>query len=354
MSHTDSAMMCVVSRPLQRLLPFVLLAGLALGGCGAQEPEGPSAEELAARAKEVAATNRAEQIVEATERRKGEIARLEAQVRRAKRDRAAVDAQSSRSEAAESTGSRGALFSSADQSSFRRLETQIGGRSGVAVSAVGLGRPVSSVGSFQTAVAWSTSKVPVAMAAIVAGSPDTVALSRAITASDNGAAEALWSGLGGGDRAASAADAQLRASGDDVTRIEAAVVRSGFTAFGQTVWALEDQAAFTAGMECTAQGRKVLGLMARTIPAQRWGLGATRWGASIKGGWGPGDKPGQAGGYIDRQMGVLELGGKKLAVSILTQPPTGTHEAGTANLTKIARWVVSHVDRGSLGDAARC
>jgi hypothetical protein len=354
MGHTDSAMMCAVPRLRLRSVPFLVLTALAAGGCGTQEPEAPSAEELAARAKEVAATNRAEQVVEAAERRKGEIARLETQVRRAKRERAAVDAQSSRSTGAAATASRGALLSRADRSSFRRLEAQLGGRSGVAVAEVGLGQPVSTAGSFQSAVAWSTSKVPVAMAAIAAGSTDTAALARAITASDNAAAETLWSGLGGGDQAASAADAQLRAGGDETTRIEASVVRPGFTAFGQTSWALEDQTAFTAGMECTAPGRKVLALMARTIPAQRWGLGATRWSASIKGGWGPGDTPGQAGGYIDRQMGLLESGGRKLAVTIMTQPSTGTHEAGTASLTKIARWVVSHVDRRSLAGSTRC
>jgi hypothetical protein len=331
-----------------------VLAMSVLAGCGATEPQKPTAQETAAKAEKVAATNRAEQVFEATQRQEGEIARLRAEVRRAKRERAAVDAQSSREGTAPRSGRDpvgAALLSRNDRSSFRRLEASLGGRSGVAISGVGPRSRVSQAGSFQSAVAWSTSKVPVAMAAIAAGTAEPPDLTQAITASDNQAAEALWSSLGGGKQAASAANEQLRLGGDDVTQMQASVLRSGYTSFGQTSWSLKDQTAFTAGMGCTTAGRQVLALMAKTLPAQRWGLGAVGWSASIKGGWGPGASPGQAGAYIDRQMGVLATGNRKLAVSIMTQPAAGSHEAGTANLTKIARWVVAHVDRDSLPPA---
>jgi len=115
------------------------------------------------------------------------------------------------------------LLSTADRASFKRLERSLGGRSGVAVSALWAGRlPLQTAGTMQTAVAWSTSKIPVAMAVYAAG--DEAAqrsnLRRAITASDNAAAERLWDSLGGGKTAADAATTQLRRAGDRRTVVQ--------------------------------------------------------------------------------------------------------------------------------------
>lgn len=321
------------------LFSLVGVTALSLAGCGGQDerPTSTAAAQAEAAAAERAAT---------AQRQEAELARLREEVRAEKR-KSAMDTQGSRSDSDSGPGEAGVdapgLLSAADRKAFTRLEARLGGRSGVAVSPVGLGQPVTSAGSFQSAVAWSTSKVPVAMASIAGGSAPTPALRSAITASDNAAAETLWSGLGGGQQAASATDAQLRAGGDGRTQTQASALRSGFTAFGQTRWTLTDQTAFTAGLPCTDPGSEVLGLMAETVSAQRWGLGSTSWSASLKGGWGPGAEPGQDGGYIDRQMGILERNGRQFAVSIMTQPANGSHEAGIANLDEIARWVVERV-----------
>jgi len=208
----------------------------------------------------------------------------------------------------------------------------------------------------QTAVAWSTSKVPVAMAVIAAG--DEAAqrsnLRGAITRSDNAAAERLWDSLGGGQAAADAATAQLRRAGDRRTLVQPRRLRSNFTAFGQTSWRLSDQVRFTAGLECLSEGRAVLGLMKGVISAQRWGLGSASAGAPLKGGWGSGSKPGVAGGSIDRQLGIVTSGGRRYAVAIATAPADGSHETGTAHLTRIARWVVTHVDARSIASDPQC
>ena len=150
------------------------------------------------------------------------------------------------------------------------------------------------LGTVDGGVAWSTSKVPIAMAAIEAGTANANDLRQAITASDNAAAERLWSGLGPPTKAARLADAQLRAAGDASTRMEATTLRSEFTAFGQTAWGVADQARFVAGMACTKTGPQVLRLMGQVIPGQRWGLGRTGAAAQMKGGWGPGISPGRA------------------------------------------------------------
>jgi hypothetical protein len=249
-----------------------------------------------------------------------------------------------------------AILSSADRRSFAALERSTGSPIGVAVSGLGLDQKVQAAGTLRQAIAWSTSKVPVAMAVYAAGQGEahSADLRQAITASDNAAAERLWTALGGGQIAANAADGQLRAAGDSQTQIQAQRLRAGFTPFGQTSWKLTDQARFVAGMPCSDAGLRVLDLMRQTIPGQRWGLGSAGVQAELKGGWGPGTQPGVGGGYLDRQMGILSIHGKPLAVTIAAQPADGQHGTGTAQLTRIARWVVAHADVRHVPTRARC
>lgn len=252
---------------------------------------------------------------------------------------------------------RAGILSAAARASFGRLDASLGGEQGLAVSGLGRGRPVEQLGTLRTGVAWSTSKVPIAMAVVDAGLGDSERgdLTAAITASDNAAATRLWTALGGGSDAAQAADAQLAQAGDRRTRIEyRALAGPGYTPFGQTTWSLNDQARFSAGMSCTGAGPQVLGLMGQVIPGQRWGLGAAGVAAELKGGWGPGTAPGATGGYLDRQMGVITLHGKPLAVAIASRPADGSHGTGARDLTRIARWLVAHAQTRALPAQARC
>jgi hypothetical protein len=194
--------------------------------------------------------------------------------------------------------------------------------------------------------------VPVAMAAIAAGVARSTDLRKAITASDNAAAERLWAGLGGGHLAAAAATAQLRAAGERRTDVQSRRVRPGYSAIGQTNWALVDQARFTAGMACSPAGARVLRLMGAVVDEQRWGLGLPGRGAQFKGGWGPGVTPGTADGWLDRQMGVLKIRGRRVAVTLLTD--AGDHATGTRNLTSLARWVTSHANTAGLPPTTGC
>jgi hypothetical protein len=252
-----------------------------------------------------------------------------------------------------SGGGSGGLLSAADRSSFAQLARQLSGDEGIAVTTLGPGGPVAREGSLLGGVAWSTGKVPVAMAAISAGVGSRSDLTQAITASDNAAAERLWTALGAGQPAAAAATEQLRAAGDDHTSIEPDRLRgTGYTAFGQTAWRLTDQARFVAGMACTEAGPQVLGLMNQVVAGQRWGLGSTGNDAQFKGGWGPGVSPGSGDGWLDRQMGVTTIKGKPIAVAIATT--AGDHGTGTANLTALARWVVTHVDVSGAPSRPAC
>jgi hypothetical protein len=238
------------------------------------------------------------------------------------------------------------FFTAADRASFRNLERDLRGASGLAVSAVGLKQPIHLMGTLREDVAWSTIKVPIALAieTRAGGRPSTSEqsqLARAITASDNAAAEALWGSLGTPTAAAAAVQTVLAKTGDTSTHVETRVLRPGFTSFGQTRWSLAEQQRFIAGLPCLPHAAPVLSLMQQVIPDQRWGLGSLGTSAQFKGGWGPRPR----GGYLVRQMGIARLvNGRLLATSIATLPSDGSFETGTANVTQMARWLLAHID----------
>lgn len=243
-----------------------------------------------------------------------------------------------------------------DVADFDLLENQLGGSSGVAVAPIGLGTQVTSYGSLKTGAAWSTMKVPIAMATLAQGRSEAklVDIRSALRRSDNAAAERLWTGLGGGERAARAVATQLRAAGDDATAVESQKLRPEFSAFGQTGWSLEDQARYMAGLACSALGSATLKEMGAVAADQRWGLGTLGANVPFKGGWGPGTKPGVASGYLVRQMGIVTAGGQRVAVAVATVAADGSFETGSANLTAIARWVARNASLSDVPASQPC
>jgi hypothetical protein len=238
----------------------------------------------------------------------------------------------------------------AAQASFDKLAARLGGSEGVAYTVLG-GGVMTRLGSWRTGPGWSTVKVPVAVAAVTkaGGHPDTRLQSlmrRSITASDNAAAEQLWSYLGTPAVAAAKTQAVLRSAGDAATRVQSQRIRPGFSAFGQTTWSLANEAAFTARLPCIKDSAAVLRLMGQVESSQRWGIGAASRPAQFKGGWGPG--PG--GGYLVRQMGVVTLpNGTRIGLAIASEPSDGRFETGAANLTALARWAVANAKVSGRG-----
>jgi hypothetical protein len=230
------------------------------------------------------------------------------------------------------------------QVSFDKLAGQLGGSEGLAFSSIGGGSP-TVLGSWKTGAGWSTVKVPLAVAAVAKahGKPDAEIqrlMRLALTASDNAAAEQLWSRLGEPQTAAAQVQAVLRSGGDHDTVVQSQRVRPGFTAFGQTTWSVANQAAFVAALPCVTYSDEVLRLMGAVEPGQRWGIGSVGLPAQFKGGWGPG----LGGGYLVRQMGVVTLAnGSRVGLAIASEPADGRFETGTANLTALARWAVANV-----------
>lgn len=230
------------------------------------------------------------------------------------------------------------------QTDFARLATTIPATVGVAVVPVGGGSTVS-FGSWSTGVAWSTIKVPLAVAALRADAPDAAPLAaQAITRSDNDAAEQLWARLGPPDRAARQVQAVLAEAGDHTTIVESRRLRPEFTAFGQTRWPLARQAVFAAHLPCLPDAARVVTLMRSLVGEQRWGLAGH--GAAAKGGWGPG----RTGGYLVRQFGLIETHTGRLGVALAAEPHDGSFETGVHALDQLARWLIAHAGEMPAGD----
>lgn len=223
--------------------------------------------------------------------------------------------------------------------SFADLSATLDGSFGVALAAVGTTQIATQYGDWSSGPAWSTMKVPLAIAALRAQDKPTAngPMTAAITESDNSAADTLWKGLGSPDEAADKIDAVLRETGDP-TAVQSRKVRPEFSAFGQTDWSLANQARFVATATCDVRNAPVFDLMGRIGNDQRWGVG-TIADSRFKGGWGPSE----AGAYLVRQVGILHTDRGDVAVAIAAQPSSGSFADGTADLTRLAAWLQSHI-----------
>jgi len=309
----------------------------ALSGC--QGTSDQSASEAASASAQAQKLKRVEQE---TERLRRERARLAAAL--SSKGPTVTNSPSPRASATTTGPLPPAGDSAALRVSFDKLAARLGGSEGLAFTPLG-GTAATQLGSWRTGVGWSTVKVPLAVAVVAKsnGQPDAGVqrlMRRAITASDNAAAEQLWASLGEPRTAAAKVQAVLRSAGDGQTRVQSQRVRPGFTAFGQTNWSLANQSAFAARLPCIKYSNDVLALMGAVESGQRWGIGAAGRPAQFKGGWGPGS----GGGYLVRQMGIVTLAnGSRIGLAIASEPADGRFETGTANLTAIARWAVANV-----------
>ncbi|WP_448854634.1 hypothetical protein [Corynebacterium frankenforstense] len=208
---------------------------------------------------------------------------------------------------------------------------------------------VHTGGEIESAAAWSTIKVPIAVAAErVAGgaaedgtgAADTGAgadtwidqlVDQAITVSDNDAANSLWLSLGDTATASQATDAVLTEGGDELTDVETDVLRSGFSAWGQTDWAVAAQARFALSLPEMAGAEYVVEAMGQISPDQAYGLGRID-GAHFKGGWGPDD---QTGAYEVRQFGFVNTDCGLRGLAVATNG--GSYDQGQAVLDELAR-----------------
>ena len=225
------------------------------------------------------------------------------------------------------------LISATDRARFQALEPDLPGEVGLALSPIGSGEAVEELGTVRGGVAWSTIKVPLALA-VAAREPterDEELIDAALTVSDNDASLALWERLGAPEVAAAAVEEVLAAAGDSSTRVEANVLRSGYTPFGQTQWSLAAQVQLMAALPGLPHADEIRARMRRVVREQRWGLGVLGKDVELKGGWGPNPD----GRRLVRQMGLVG----SLAVALAALPADGNFQSGTAMLDRLAQWL---------------
>lgn len=109
---------------------------------------------------------------------------------------------------------------------FDSFARQLPARVGVAVVPVGGGQALTG-GEYLSEVAWSTIKVPLAMAALAVDPAQIDNATAALTVSDNSAAQAMWDALGSDTAAAEAVQQVLASYGDVSTVVQQEVVRPG-------------------------------------------------------------------------------------------------------------------------------
>lgn len=223
-------------------------------------------------------------------------------------------------------------------SNFLEFSSGIPAQVGVAI----VSGPSSSwsFGEGTAATAWSTIKVPLAIAALRASPGQaTQFVAPAIRQSNNAAAETLWAILGPPEEAASAVQEILREGGDASTTVESERTRPGFTAFGQTQWPLSAEATFAWHLPCLANNGPVFSDMRQIANDQLWGL-ADNADVAAKGGWGPGI----SGGYLVRQLASMSTPSGTLGVALAAEPSDGTFASGVEAINRLAQWVRDHRD----------
>lgn len=229
---------------------------------------------------------------------------------------------------------------------FAALAAELNAQVGIVVRPVGAGPEPVTAGEWSTGTAWSTIKVPLAIARLRETDPPEVteAMRAAITQSDNDAAESIWASLGDPAAAAVKVEAVLAEAGAPTT-VESQKVRPEFTAFGQTTWSLADQATFLSSAACNNWDQPIMDLMGQIEPDQLWGLGQIE-GAKFKGGWGPSPE----GNYLVRQFGVIPVNDGLAVVAVAVEPNSGAFDDGTQALTRIATWLQEHTDLLPVGN----
>ncbi len=229
------------------------------------------------------------------------------------------------------------------------LDKKLPGRIGLAVTPVG-GDDARSFGTLTTARAWSTLKVPVALAAERARGKSVLAQeTKAITVSDNDAAEALWGSLGGGKASVDAVTRVLREGHDRNTHV-ASELDEPHSYPGYTAWAVADQSVFAAHLPCLPDTDRILGLMGRVGPNQQWGVAAPKAKgvtSAVKGGWGPVSDA--SGKYVVRQLAVITTPRGQYGVSIAAAPVSGAMDDGTAMVTRVGQWLLKNLSSFTPG-----
>ncbi|MDY3127359.1 MAG: hypothetical protein SOW59_04415 [Corynebacterium sp.] len=235
------------------------------------------------------------------------------------------------------------------EQNLQTLASEVAAHYGGRVSLAVVGRDAEFTGGEEgREQAWSTIKVPIAVAAAQQGASEEL-IDATIKESDNNAAYMLWLEVEQAKGSAETTVAELLGevgSSADIT-----------PAFGESVWPVLDQARFGAALSCIDGAEPIYQAMDDVVDWQSWGLSNEK-NVRAKGGWGFDEDTGQ---YTARQLGVLKLprGDVGLAVSvswiaedwadIVSKVDSGEHqsieELSTYVLDELAGKLVAEVNK---------
>lgn len=181
-----------------------------------------------------------------------------------------------------------------------------GGRIGIAVAT---GDGVVQVGELGKSPAWSTIKVPLAIAADRDGLVSPELIRAAISESDNDSAYVMSTLV------------------EDFNFVHVPALGNPI---GRTEWPLSDQAEFATKVECLDTHGTTFDSMGNIVEWQSWGL-AKIPDAHYKGGWGLDTEA----LYTLRQFGVVPANEGVLGISILVHPEERDHNTAVVMVNEI-------------------
>lgn len=202
----------------------------------------------------------------------------------------------------------------------KQVRGKYGGQLGIAVTTA---EGTVHVGARGGGPAWSTVKVPIAIAAIREGA-DKSLVDLAIKESDNDAAYALWSKVKWSEKHPTAALNRVLADADSEATWQKPDA-NGDIKFGYARWLLPEQAKFGAHLACIPEASYVYGVMDDIVEWQQYGL--TKFpNIHAKGGWGYDP---ELDWYTQRQFGTMEIEGGAIGIAI-TSVRTDAAQIGEA------------------------
>lgn len=179
------------------------------------------------------------------------------------------------------------------------------------------GKSMHAAGSLHELPAWSSIKVPIAMAAAEHCEYDAELIEQfteaAIEWSDNDGARALWDCMGSDAEASKLVGEEIAKSGSDV-EVEGA--------FGTTTWPFTGQARYGYYLSKQDEDDPVIAMMHHIDKEQSYGLGQLE-GVPFKGGWSDYEVDGS---WHTRQFGWVEVDGVVYGVAIGARSEAGSYE----------------------------
>ena len=242
-------------------------------------------------------------------------------------------------------------YSAALNELVRTTEEEIAGTVGIAIAT---GDGIFQAGDPAIGSAWSTIKVPIAIAADRENVASKELIDAAITISDNPATVTLFAGIGDKVTAAEKVETLLRENDSDADILSVMKKYEG-ARVGNSTWTLTRQASFATHLPCMNDASTTYDAMAEIVEWQSDGLGNIV-GAHFKGGWSQEFEGPHS--YTYRQFGTIPVASGPeegvVGVAIVAYPDDGSHFTAALMLDSLAAGIAEMESNGDLKPSTSC